>query len=171
MYYIRYEDLVTDPEPVLTELFKYLLEVPSIEGTVVEQRIKDAVAYNKQGGGRLYKLKKTTGTNLNKCLDEYSKEQMGWIKTELKEYLYCFGYVKQPGIDNQTAFFDYEEESKGENEGKFNRFKELNKQALESVLSGKKTSFEFCDAVHTVKLPADLAFVSDKLTMRKKPKR
>lgn len=35
-YYIRYEDLVLNPGPVLTELFCFLLEVSSIEGTVVE---------------------------------------------------------------------------------------------------------------------------------------
>ena len=40
---VRYEDLVTDPEPRLVDCFKFLLEVQSIEGTVVEQRIKQVV--------------------------------------------------------------------------------------------------------------------------------
>jgi hypothetical protein len=131
---------------VLTELFKFLLEVPSIEGTVVEQRIKDAVAHNKNGGNSLYNLKKRTGTNLNKCTNWYSKEQMEGLKTELKDYLHCFGYVKQPGVDDPTAFFDFGEECKSQ----VTHFKELNKQALHTVLSGKKTSFKFCDAVYTL---------------------
>ena len=43
-YYVRYEDLVLNPQPVLMELFRFLLEVPSIEGTVVEKRILDYCA-------------------------------------------------------------------------------------------------------------------------------
>ena len=35
-YYLRYEDLVLNPQPVLMELFAFLLEVPDIKGTVVE---------------------------------------------------------------------------------------------------------------------------------------
>jgi len=38
-YFIRYEDLITRPTEVLGELFCFLLNVPSIEGTVIEQRI------------------------------------------------------------------------------------------------------------------------------------
>ena len=33
--FIRYEDLKLNPVPVLTELFCFLLDVPSIEGTIV----------------------------------------------------------------------------------------------------------------------------------------
>ena len=39
-YIMRYEDLRTDPEPVLREAFKFLLDVESIDGTIVEERIK-----------------------------------------------------------------------------------------------------------------------------------
>ena len=35
-FYLRYEDLVLDPEPVLIDLFCFLLDVASISGTVVE---------------------------------------------------------------------------------------------------------------------------------------
>ena len=38
-YYIRYEDLVLNPQAILSELFQFLLEVRSIEGTVIEKRI------------------------------------------------------------------------------------------------------------------------------------
>ena len=34
-YYLRYEDLKIDPKPVLEELFCFLLDVASIEGTIV----------------------------------------------------------------------------------------------------------------------------------------
>ena len=39
-YIFRYEDLVLDPEPVLHECFRFLLDVHSLEGTVIEARIK-----------------------------------------------------------------------------------------------------------------------------------
>ena len=45
-YIFRYEDLVLDPEPVLLECFRFLLDVHSLEGTVIEARIK---AISKQG--------------------------------------------------------------------------------------------------------------------------
>jgi len=38
-YYCRYEDLRNDPVPILNELFRFILDVPSLEGTVVEKRI------------------------------------------------------------------------------------------------------------------------------------
>ena len=38
-YITRYEDLILAPEPELRNIFCLLLDVPSIEGTIVEQRI------------------------------------------------------------------------------------------------------------------------------------
>ena len=40
-FILRYEDLVEDPEPVLMNVFRFLLDAPSIEGTIVEKRIQD----------------------------------------------------------------------------------------------------------------------------------
>ena len=40
-YFMRYEDLKLAPVTVLEELFCFLLDVPSIEGTVVERRIQE----------------------------------------------------------------------------------------------------------------------------------
>lgn len=39
-YVLRYEDLCTKPVETLRELFEFLLEVPSLRGTVCEARIK-----------------------------------------------------------------------------------------------------------------------------------
>ena len=55
-YVIRFEDLLTDPTPILKDLFRFLLEVPSIEGTVVEQRINETCT-PKNAPKSLYKLK------------------------------------------------------------------------------------------------------------------
>ena len=38
-YFMRYEDLRMNPKPVLEGLFRFLLDVESIKGTVVERRI------------------------------------------------------------------------------------------------------------------------------------
>ena len=35
-YIIRYEDLMLDPESVLTELFMFLFDIESIHGTVIK---------------------------------------------------------------------------------------------------------------------------------------
>lgn len=40
IYFIRYEDLILNKEAELTELFKFILELNSLEGTNIEKRIK-----------------------------------------------------------------------------------------------------------------------------------
>ena len=48
---------------------------------------------------------------LNRNIDLYTKEQIELIKTELKEFLYFFGYVKTTHHpDNNTPFFEYEDD-------------------------------------------------------------
>ena len=39
-HFLRFEDLRIDPEPVLKALFTFLLDVESLDGTVLEARIK-----------------------------------------------------------------------------------------------------------------------------------
>jgi len=43
-FYMRYEDLKLNAEPVLTDLFKFLLDMDSLEGTVCERQIKEVTA-------------------------------------------------------------------------------------------------------------------------------
>ena len=38
---IRYEDLMEDQGRIISQLFCFLLDVPSIEGTIVEKRIQE----------------------------------------------------------------------------------------------------------------------------------
>ena len=40
MFFIRFEDLKSDPYPILKSLFKFLLDVDDISGTVLEKRIE-----------------------------------------------------------------------------------------------------------------------------------
>jgi hypothetical protein len=38
-HYVRYEELLTDPYPVLVEIFKFILNLDDLTGTIVEKRI------------------------------------------------------------------------------------------------------------------------------------
>ena len=38
-FYVRYEDMCLDANTTLNKLFCFLLEVPTLEGTVIEKRI------------------------------------------------------------------------------------------------------------------------------------
>ena len=40
-YFMRYEDLKMRPQPVLEEMFRFLLDAPSIEDTIVQKRIAE----------------------------------------------------------------------------------------------------------------------------------
>ena len=63
-YFMRYEDLKMNPEPVLDGLFRFLLDVESIEGTVVKSRIQEVTSSGFKNK-TTYKLK-TTSTNLSR---------------------------------------------------------------------------------------------------------
>lgn len=73
--YIRYEDMVLNPEPILIELFCFLLNVPSIEGTVVEKRIKDYCAKGSSAAS-VYKLKADPRNNLSRNAGMFTDEQI-----------------------------------------------------------------------------------------------
>ena len=73
--YIRYEDMVLNPEPVLIELFCFMLDVPSIEGTVVEKRIKDYCAKGSSSAS-VYKLKADPKNNLSRNAHMFTEEQI-----------------------------------------------------------------------------------------------
>ena len=106
-YYCRYEDLRTDPVPLLNEIFRFILDVPSIDGTVVEKRIKDVAAEGSESKA-IYKLK-TTSTDMNRNAFMYSEEQMDFLKQELKDTLYYFGYTNNSTywFQHETSFFEY----------------------------------------------------------------
>ena len=103
-YYLRYEDLVLNPQPVLMELFCFMLEVPDIKGTVIEQRVIDYCAKGTDTGA-VYKLKVNPASNLSRNAHMFTPEQIEMFKENCRDYLYYYGYVDHP--DNDTAFFNY----------------------------------------------------------------
>ena len=74
-YYLRYEDLCTKPTEILKELFCYLLNVTSIEGTVIEKRIDDLMDAQSVGKSSVYKLKQGQDySQLIRNEDKYTDE-------------------------------------------------------------------------------------------------
>ena len=65
VYFFRFEDVLTNPREVLTELFQFILGLESLEGTVMEQRIEECLkmgvkknqAYKPRQGGANKNLK------------------------------------------------------------------------------------------------------------------
>jgi len=104
---VRFEDLRSNRVETLTKMFKFLLEVPSIEGTVVEARIKEISAISTASSAP-YRLK-STSTSLSKNTKMYTPEQLELIKTQMRNFLIYFGYTNQPEghqpYDDTTAFF------------------------------------------------------------------
>ena len=69
-YFVRFEDIRTDSVPVLLEAMRFIMDVESIEGTVLEKRIIE-----KCGKGNApkstYKMK-SKSTSLSRNIDEYT---------------------------------------------------------------------------------------------------
>lgn len=103
IYFFRYEDQTTDAYQVTIDLFSFMLNVPSLEGTVVERRIQEVTkdSFTKQ---TRYKLKSIN--TLNRNIGMYTDDQLAYIKSELKDFLIYFGYAENdqdPG--SLTPFF------------------------------------------------------------------
>jgi hypothetical protein len=104
--------LILKPQTVLLELFCFLLEVPSLTGTVVEKRIADYCAKGNTSAV-IYKLKAPGTRNLSRNVSMFSEEEMEILKTICREYLYFFNYTDHPEgkADPDTTFFTYDRET------------------------------------------------------------
>ena len=110
-YFLRYEDLCVRPKETLKELFCFLLNVKSVEGTVIEYRINNLVDSGSASSSSVYKLK--AGQDYSKLLrneKKYTEEQKAHMLKELKEALLFFGYTKDPAgkNDTDTSFFSFD---------------------------------------------------------------
>ena len=104
-FFTRFEDTTNDSKTILTDLFKFMLNQPTLAGTVLEKRINETTfqSFEKRAS---YGLKSTV--TLNRNIHLYNEEQIEFIKTELRDFLHYFGYVDHPSNpDNLTPFFVY----------------------------------------------------------------
>jgi len=121
VFFMRFEDhKLINREHSLSDLMRFVLDVPSLEGTIVEQRVKN-LAQESAGKGAHYKLKDTSG-NISKNVHMYTPEQMEYLKTELKDFNLFFGYSNNPDGENQTAFFDYGSDLTPEEVARFGQY-------------------------------------------------
>ena len=82
--YIRYEDLQKDPYQGLTDVFKLALNVESIQGTILERRIKEVSDFHAM-----------PSANFSTYADQYSREQKVDLSNSLESYADFFGYNKR----------------------------------------------------------------------------
>ena len=88
--FLRYEDLVKDLGPQVTNIFKFVLDTDSLEGTLVEKRIKEIVESNEAARKvKTYSLKPTTGQECAR-IGLYSDEQLEFIREKLESHLRFF---------------------------------------------------------------------------------
>ena len=132
LHICRYEDLIKQPEKELNDMFKFLLDLDSLEGTNAETRIKEVVAMGSKAT-QTYNLKDTTGKfNIN--ASRYTESQIEYMKEKIGDQLYFFGYSNHPEEEHNTAFFNFDEH-KPENLAQFNGFRRVNEDGLKEVLT------------------------------------
>ena len=94
--FIKFEELLREPQVTLEKIFKFQLNTQDLEGTYVETRIKNAVE----------KIKNEEPSKFDdfyaKAEDMFTEDQKQLLLTKLYDPLEFFGYFKQPEseIDN-----------------------------------------------------------------------
>jgi hypothetical protein len=69
IYFFRFEDLLTKPKEILSEMFCFVLGIPSLEGTVMEARIDEII----NGGTKENVLYKPRSGGMNKNKHNYTE--------------------------------------------------------------------------------------------------
>lgn len=90
VYFFRFEDILSQPEEELKNLFKFILGMEDIEGTVIERRIQDVMNMGSKKN-QVYKPRQG-GTNRN--LANYSPQQIEFTKNYNEDLFHIFGYIK-----------------------------------------------------------------------------
>ena len=85
-YIVRYEDLVANPEPTLKGLLAFIMNVPSIEGLLVEKYLKMAVS---EASPQIYKPR---SGKVNCNFDKFNRIQLDFMIEYSYKFLRMFGY-------------------------------------------------------------------------------
>ena len=75
--FIRFEDLVNNPETELTNIMRFILGKRDIKGTNAERRVKEVIAKGADAT-RTYSLKETT-KKFNSNAFRYTSDEIAWI--------------------------------------------------------------------------------------------
>ena len=134
VYFFRFEDLLITPQPVLKDMFKFILAEKDLDDSVIEKRIKDVI---ETGKNFLYKPR-AAGGGFHKHVDKLEPHQMQLLYDKLEYYLQFFGYAKNEKSQefkdqghNIYEFYDYEGRAKPEFQKEYMGFVELNNKMLD----------------------------------------
>ena len=131
MLFLRFEDMLMDPEPELYNIMRFLLGVNDLTGTNAERRIKEVIAMGHSATQGTYKLKQST-LKFNSQSKRYTEEQQKWVGEQLAEFNHTFGYAKHPDYpDNKTGFFEYAADEPMAS--KMNLYKRMNENNIQWV--------------------------------------
>lgn len=86
MHVIRYEDIVLQPQPTLTELLKFILNVSTLEGTRVEKYIELAC---RETAPEIYKPRKG---KVNANMAKFKAIHLDFMYNYAKELIDKFAY-------------------------------------------------------------------------------
>ena len=118
----------------LQKIPDFVLGMESLDGTVIEKRIKDTLAL----GAKKNTAYKPRVGGTNKNLKNYRPEQMELVKTENEEIFHIFGYAdmskegkEYADIESHTPFMDFEGKAKQSSKDKYMYYKKLNEIAFE----------------------------------------
>ena len=91
IFFFRFEDLLLQPEPVLKDMFRFILGAEKgIDNTIIEKRIQDVIH---TGKNFLYKPRQAGG-GFHKHEKLLTKKQMDDLMSKLEYYIHFFGYAK-----------------------------------------------------------------------------
>ena len=102
IYFFRFEDLLIQPEGVLKNMFKFILAKDNLDGTVIEQRIRDVIS---KGKNFLYKPR-SAGGGFHKHAEKLTEQQMTHLKDKLEHLIHFFGYAKDELRPDEEQFVD-----------------------------------------------------------------
>mmetsp|Transcript_15956 Transcript_15956/g.24712 ORF Transcript_15956/g.24712 Transcript_15956/m.24712 type:complete len:186 (-) Transcript_15956:184-741(-) len=128
VFFFRFEDLLLSPEPVLKDMFKFILASDDLDGSVIEKRIGDVI---NKGGNFLYKPR-AAGGGFHKHEDKLTSEQMAYLREQLKPLLHYFGYTKDERVLglNKFEFYDFDGEASESDKESYMNFLDVNKEML-----------------------------------------
>ena len=88
---MRYEDLILNPHQTITDVIRFILDVPSIEDTVAEFQVAKATQGN-YDQTKTYALKSGAG-QLNRHMEKYTEEIIKNVKKTARRGLEFWGYT------------------------------------------------------------------------------
>ena len=98
---MRYEDLKLNPRAVLEQMFCFILDVQSIEGTVVQRRIAE-VTQTGFANSAAYKLK-STSSSICRQRHMYTDAQIEMMERELAEMIKFWRYGQSEGESSDNS--------------------------------------------------------------------